>query len=263
MYDLIFHSSLFLLGLLLGSFAGLCAYRLPRGENVIRGKSHCDYCQAPLNWCQKFPLLGYLILHGRSHCCRRRISWRYPVLEVSMGLGIWFLARQLPADGTLVTAILFCGFLTTGMLIDLDHKIIPDKVTLTGIAAGLLLAGIIPTGDLLDAILGVFICGGFLYLSGWLGEHLFKKKQAMGGGDIKFAAMMGAFLGWQLGLLAILLAAFAGAAFGVSKQALGRRESVSTELPFGPFLATAAVSALLWGHPIIKWYSINFLGMEL
>lgn len=241
----------FFLGLTAGSFVCLCAYRIPRAESVVFGPSHCDHCGVPLRLLDKLPLLGYLTKQGRSRCCSHRISSRYPILESVTGIVFVLIYRQFAVGPVLLVMVTFSGWLLLGMLIDLDRRIIPDKITLTGIGMALLIAGFLPHLRLREALLGVVVCGGFLYLGGRLGESIFNTPQAMGGGDIKFAAMIGAFLGWQQGLTAVILAALAGTGFGLVRIMVRRQ---SRELPFGPFLALGAVVNLLWGNEIIAWY---------
>ncbi|MFQ5637212.1 MAG: prepilin peptidase [bacterium] len=250
----------FFLGLTFGSFLGLCAHRIPRGVSVIFGQSKCDQCGAPLSWIHKLPLLGYVLLRGRSRCCSRHISPRYPILEVTLGILFVLFFHRTPAGLMLVSTIFFVGLLFLGTLFDLDHKIIPDKITLSGILVGLLFGGFFPQLRLQEAVLGILLCGGFLYFGGRLGEILFNQSDAMGGGDIKFAAMIGAFLGWQLGLTAIFLAAFAGSAFGLLRIVASGYSSTSREIPFGPFLAFGALLNLLWGDKMLTWYSFMIGG---
>lgn len=244
----------FLLGLIMGSFVGLCAYRIPRRKSVVFGPSRCDNCGAPLGWLHKLPLVGYLIVRGRSRCCGKPISYRYPILEIVTGIFFVLIYRHSPGSAILFPTITFLVLVLLGMLIDLDHRIIPDKITLTGMVVGLLLAGIFSQPGLEEALLGILICGGFLYLGGRLGEAIFSKANAMGGGDIKFAAMIGAFLGWQPGLVAVIIAAVVGTAFGLVQILTQGNSLASRELPFGPFLALGALTSLFCSNVLLSWY---------
>ncbi len=256
--DLAFNFSLiFALGLLQGSFVGLCAYRLPRGLPVVFGFSQCDFCRAPLQWWQKIPLIGYLLLHGRSRCCHRKIPVHYPVLELGMGIIFLLLFRRAPGPGPFVAAILFVGFLSVGLLTDLSHKIIPDRVTLGGIGLGLAGAIGLHTPPATHALLGLLSCSGYLFIGGLLAKWLFRKPEAMGGGDIKFAAMIGTFLGLELGLLAVILAALLASLFGLFQLIQNPEFRKHRELKLGPFLALGAFLALIWGNPLIHWYMLR------
>ncbi|MFQ5709336.1 MAG: prepilin peptidase, partial [bacterium] len=238
----------FALGLLEGSFVGLCAYRIPRGESVVLGRSHCDHCRSPLRWLYKLPLASYLMLGGHTRCCGQTISLRYPILEMATGMSFVLIYWQVPASADFLPIAVLLGLLAAGMLIDLDYKIIPDKVSLTGMALGLLLVRYSSQVGLEGALLGILVCGGFLYMSAWLTEAVFRKSNSLGGGDIKFAAMIGAFLGWQQGLVAIMLASFAGTAFGLFQMIANRDLQGRREIRFGPFLALGAVVSLIWGN---------------
>ncbi|MFQ5650505.1 MAG: prepilin peptidase [bacterium] len=245
--------SMFFGGLLTGSFIGVCIYRIPQGQSVVLGLSFCDNCKASLRWPYKFPILGYLLLRGRSRCCKQPIPSRYLVLEIVSGVLFLLLFWHFGSDIRLFSAILLGALLTIATFIDLSHRIIPDKITLTGILSGLLLAGAGPSHDLAGALTGTAVCGGFLYLGGWLGEVLFKKPDAMGGGDIKLAAMIGAFLGWQAGLLAVTVAAFAGTVAGLVQILVKGYSAATRKVPFGPFLALGALVVLLWERELLMW----------
>lgn len=247
-------TAMFIAGMLAGSFAGLCIYRIPRGESVVSGPSRCDHCQSPLGWRHKLPLIGFLARGGRSRCCGKKIPLRYPGLEISLGMMALLFYRVLPDLSGAITALVLTGFLAAGMFIDLDRRLIPDKVTLTGIAAALLLAILIPQNSVQEALLGTMICGGFLLAGGLFGEFLFGKQSPMGGGDIKFAAMIGAFVGWELGLAAILIASIAGFLAGSIRIAFSSDPDVSREICFGPFLGLGGLVILFWGNSILNWY---------
>jgi leader peptidase (prepilin peptidase)/N-methyltransferase len=250
----------FALGLVVGSFVGVCAFRLPRGETVLFDVSRCDHCGRSIRWRHKLPIVGFIILRGSSHCCRRPIPRRYPIMEAATGLLFLLLYHQNPAREKFFPAIILVGLLLVGMMTDLEHRLIPDKITLPGMGLGFLwphghvpFAGFVPA-DWWAVLLGIALCGGLLYVAGFLAELVMKKTAAMGGGDIKFAAMIGAFLGWQQGLGVILLAAGVGAVSGYL-QLLARRDFSSRhEIRFGPFLALGALAHLFWGETIVTWY---------
>jgi leader peptidase (prepilin peptidase)/N-methyltransferase len=198
-------------------------------------------------------VLGYLMLRGRCRYCAAPISARYPTVEVISGaLPVLFFMRFGASAPFFVFWPLSCVLLVLSF-IDLDLRIIPDRVTLPGIAAGLVIAPLVGLMGFWGALLGVLAGGGALYLIGVLGE-LFLKKESMGGGDVKLAAMLGAFMGWKLILVALFVAFLVGAVVGVITLAR-KPKDWDNSLPFGPFIAMGAVLALLWGESALLWYS--------
>jgi leader peptidase (prepilin peptidase)/N-methyltransferase len=239
------------LGLVAGSFANVCIHRLPRGESVVAPPSHCPACGARVRWHDNVPLLGYTLLRGRCRDCAARISPRYPLVEAASGLiflGLWY-----HAGGDVVRfgiEALFALGLVVGTGIDLEHRLLPDRVTLPllgwALAASVLPGGLTPAAALIGALAG----GAALYLIALLGDAVYRR-DTMGGGDIKLAAAMGALLGWQLLVVALFSAFVLGAVGGLAYLALGGRDRM---VPFGPFLAAGALLALTVGPGIWTWY---------
>jgi len=237
-------------GAMLGSFLNVCVYRLPRDESVVRPRSRCPGCGATIAWYDNIPMLSWLILHGRCRRCAAPISAQYPLVEALVaaiwGLSVWGygLAAQALIAATFATLLL--GILLT----DARHMIIPDEFSLGGLGLGLgfslLRGGLSP----LDAAIGAALGYGLLWLAGTAGTW-WAGREAMGGGDLKMMAMVGAFLGWRGVLLTVFLGALAGTA--VFLPALLRRER-HKEVPFGVFLAVGAMAALLVGDRLIAWY---------
>lgn len=247
-----------LVGAIFGSFANVCIHRLPRRLSVVRPGSHCPACGAAVRWHDNLPVLSYLLLRGRCRNCGRRISPRYPLVEALSALLfllLWWAigwSRELPAYLALFEALLIISF------IDLEHQIIPDLISLPGTLAGVLASlFLLPHGPLM-AVFGGLVGGGVLYAVGVLGGVLLKQ-EAMGGGDIKLMAMVGAFLGWKIALLTIIFAAFLGSLIGGAMLLL-LRHSRRTPIPFGPYLALGALLALLAGDTLLTWYFDLFLG---
>jgi len=248
------HLLVFVLGLIIGSFVGLSAYRIPRRKTIVLGFSYCDFCETPLSWWEKIPLLGYFILKGKSRCCNQKIPIVYPFLELSTAL--FFLLAYLLTPGLerFLFTIVFFSFLLAGSLIDLEHRLLPDRVTITGIIAALLFSFFSDSIRLENTVLGLLVCGGYLFAGNLIGKHLLRKPHALGGGDIKFAAMIGAFLGFEQGIIAILSACVVASLFGILKLIANESFRKHRELPFGPFLALGALIALLVGNLILSWY---------
>jgi leader peptidase (prepilin peptidase)/N-methyltransferase len=239
------------LGLVAGSFANVCIHRLPRGESIVSPPSHCPACGARVRWHDNIPLLGYTLLGGRCRDCRSRISPRYLVVEAVTGLvflGLWYHA----GGGALrfATEALFALGLIVGTGIDLEHRLLPDRVTLPLLVLGLAVSPLPGGLSPLEALLGGLAGGAVMYGIAVLGDALYRK-ETMGGGDIKLAAAIGAFLGWQVLIVALFAAFVLGAVGGVTYLALGGRDRM---VPFGPFLAAGALTALVAGQAIWTWY---------
>lgn len=239
-----------LLGAMLGSFLNVCIHRLPRGESVVSPRSHCPRCGRVLPWYENIPVLSWLFLGGRCRGCRARISPQYPLVETAaaaLTAGSWL--RFGPVWETPVM-ILFLLILLAILVTDLQTYTIPDVFSLGGLAAGLLLSflpgGIEPWQSLLGALAG----GGLLYLTAILGRAVFGR-EAMGGGDIKMLAMIGAFTGWVGVLFAVFAGSLAGSlVFGWINYVLKKKQLV----PFGVFLTLGAVLYVFLGREIIGWY---------
>jgi leader peptidase (prepilin peptidase)/N-methyltransferase len=240
-----------LFGLVIGSFLNVCIYRLPRGKSVVFPPSACGSCQRELRWFENIPVVSWAVLGGKCARCKAPISVQYPLVELVTGLLFVATAAVTPVGPLLAARLLFACALVVLFAIDLEHQILPNVITLPGIAVGLAFALVGPPGwraSLLGAALG----GGVLYAIA-AGYYYVRHEDGLGMGDVKMLAMIGAFLGWQQMLLTLVLASFAGAIVGVAIIAL-QRGSMKYALPFGTFLALGAVAAMLVGQPIIDWY---------
>ena len=241
------------LGLIVGSFANVCIYRLPRQESVVWPGSHCPHCDVPIAWYDNIPLLSFVLLRGRCRRCAAPISWRYPVVEA---LTAALFVQSIAAFGPSLRAVqsmVLGTLLIIVFFVDLDHFIIPNRVTYPGTVVGLLftaaLSGWRPAAG---AAATAAALGGAFVLINVVSARLLGE-EGMGLGDAKLAAMIGAFLGWPNGAVAILLGVFLGGAVGVCLLALrlkGRREHI----PFGPALAAGALGAMWWGPGLLHWY---------
>jgi leader peptidase (prepilin peptidase)/N-methyltransferase len=248
----------FMAGLVIGSFLNVLIYRLPREQQFVKGRSVCPYCGQTIKWYHNIPLLSYLILRGKCAYCRKPISFRYPLVELLNGIGyLYFFWEQ----GWSIDLGIF-AFLTSVLIviffIDLDHQIIPDTITLPGIALGLGVSLVSGGVSPLQSLIGTLVGGGSLYLVALLGDWLFKK-ESMGGGDIKLAAMLGAFLGWQKVLFIFLASAVIGLLVSIAIMFFSAKLRQTRVVPFGPFIALAALVAIVWGDSLIAFYIHNFL----
>jgi leader peptidase (prepilin peptidase) / N-methyltransferase len=239
-------------GTIVGSFLNVCIHRLPLRKSLMWPGSHCPHCQAPVKPYDNIPILGYLWLRGRCRSCKAAISIQYPVVELITGavfLGAYLL---FDSPAVLVVRLLFACAMIVLFVIDLEHRILPDVITLPGIALGFLFSLFLPPGWR-DSLIGIVLGGGSLWL---LGEVYFRVRheEGMGFGDVKMLAMIGAFLGWKLMLLTLVLGSFLGSIVGVAIIALNRGD-MKYALPFGTFLALGAVAAATVGERIVQWYT--------
>lgn len=248
-------------GLAVGSFLNVVIYRLPRKMKFIMERSICPNCANRLKWYHNIPLLSFLFLRGKCAFCQARISLRYPLVELLCGLFFVYLYWQYGASFTMASYAVLAVMLLVIFFIDLDHQIIPDVVSLPGIGIGLAFS-LLPEGiGILPALTGMLVGGGSLYAIALLGDWLFKK-ESMGGGDIKMAAMLGAFLGWQKVLFVFMASAVIGLVVSVVVMFFSARVRETRMIPFGPFLALAAAVAVLYGERIIGFYVTNIVGIH-
>jgi leader peptidase (prepilin peptidase)/N-methyltransferase len=242
----------FVLGLIVGSFSNVCIYRVPRNESVIYPASHCPKCRTKIKPVDNIPLLSYILLKGRCRNCGSKISIQYPVVEFLTGLIyliiylIYGLSIQSLVYIILSSALIIIAF------IDLKEQIIPDIISLPGIVIGLILSFIVPYISFINSALGALFGGGVILIIAWVGSIVFKK-EAMGGGDVKLTAMIGAFLGWRYTIISLFLGFFLGALTGIVliMTKIKKREDA---IPFGPFIALGSIITLLCGEKIIAWY---------
>ena len=243
---------IFVLGLIVGSFSNVCIYRIPRNESIIYPASHCPKCRTTIKPIDNIPLLSYILLKGRCRYCKSKISIRYPVVEFLTGfiylIIYWIYGLSIQ---TLIYIILSSALIIIAF-IDLNQQIIPDVISLPGIVIGFILSFFVPYIAFINSALGVVVGGGVILIIGLGGSVIFKK-EAMGGGDIKLAAMIGAFLGWRYIIISLFLGFFLGALIGIIliMTKIKKREDV---IPFGPFIVLGSLLTLLWGEKIITWY---------
>ena len=237
-----------LLGAAAGSFLNVCISRTPRGESVVRPHSRCPACGAQIRWFDNLPLVSWALLRAKCRHCAGRISWRYPVIELA-GLGIWVgMAMRFGVSASgLVGAVLFSLLLGIAVT-DARHYLIPDPLSLGGLAAGMAASFLPGLTTPLSALAGAALGFGVLFIVGRLGERVFGKP-ALGDGDMKMMAMVGAFLGPAGALLTIFLGALAGSiVFGPISLRTGK------PVPFGTFLAVGAAVSFLFGDALVGGY---------
>jgi leader peptidase (prepilin peptidase)/N-methyltransferase len=240
-----------LLGLAVGSFLNVCVHRLPRRQSVVHPGSRCPRCEYVLRWYDNIPVVSYVLLRGRCRKCRESIAIRYPALEIATLAVFLVHGAVFGWSALLVVRLLFACAMVVLFAIDLEHHLLPDVITLPGIVAGLLFSLVLPPG-IVDALLGVLVGGGVLWL---IGEayYRYSGQEGMGGGDVKMLAMIGAFLGWKLVLVTLVLSSVAGSLIGVLVIAF-KRGGMKYALPYGTFLALGALAASLAGERLVNWY---------
>ena len=270
------------LGLLVGSFLNVVAHRLPimmelewRAHcatldeqpastptdlpaefSLWRPRSACPKCGHLISAWQNIPVVSYLLLRGRCAGCKTPIAVRYPIVEATAGVLSLLVALRFGATPQVIAALIFTWAVLVLAVIDIDRQLLPDSITLPLLWLGLLasLFGgnglfVTPSASIIGAVAG--------YLSLWLVFHLFKLvtgKEGMGYGDFKLLAAIGAWVGWQLLPLVILLSAVVGSIVGIGLIVFGKHGR-QTPIPFGPYLAAAGWIALLWGPLLLNWYS--------
>lgn len=249
----------FILGALIGSFLNVCIYRIPAGESIVSPGSRCPRCHTPIRWYHNLPVLSWILLKGRCAYCGAPFSVRYPLIEALTGLLFaLFLYRFGFHPATLVSWLLV-AVLVTISFIDLDHQIIPDVISLPGIPLGFLCSFAFPWMSWQSSLLGILLGGGVL-LAIALGYEWLTRQEGMGLGDVKLLAMLGAFLGAPAILPIIFLASIMGTLVGVPMMLI-KRSGRKLALPFGPFLATAALLYLFFVArilPVVHWYGEAF-----
>ncbi len=240
------------IGLCIGSFLNVVIYRLPLGKSIVTPPSRCRNCSYLLKWYDNVPVLSWLLLRGKCRKCGTGVSIQYPTVELMTGALFVLVIWLTPVGPLLATRLLLICILIALFGIDLEHQILPNTITLPGIAVGVLLSLIAPPG-IKDALIGVLLGGGILYAIAW-GYYLWRREEGMGMGDVKMLAMIGAFLGWKAVLVTLVLSSFSGAIIGLIMMA-AQRGTIKYALPFGTFLAIGAVVAMVAGEPLIAWYS--------
>ena len=240
-----------LLGLMLGSFMNVCIYRLPRGLSPVRPRSGCPNCGHMLAWYENVPVVSYLVLRGRCRKCRVAISPMYPIIEAITGAV--FLAGYLwyGPSALLIVRLAFAWAMIALFVIDYQHQILPNVITIPGIVVGIL-ANVLAGPGWIASIIGAAVGAGSLYAIAEI-YYRVRREEGLGMGDVKMLGMIGAFLGWKLVLLTLVLSSFLGSIVGVFVL-VSRKESLKYAMPFGTFLAIGALVASVVGDAILNWY---------
>ena len=279
----------FVFGAAIGSFLNVCIYRMPRGESIVNPPSHCPHCNARIRWVNNIPLLSYVVLRGKCRHCGGRIRPRYVLVELLTALlflGVWL---KYPMSWLAPVYWVMVGGLIVGTFIDLEHYIIPDEITIGGVVVGFAASILVPSlhGETFlflsafKSLLGILIGSALVLWIAIFGELIFRK-EAMGFGDVKLTAVIGAFLGWQGAVFTLAVSSVIGSVVGLLWIFLSRERravahetpaektyhnldawSISDEMdthmmhssiPYGPFLALAAVLWIFVGGRALIWF---------
>lgn len=253
----------FLGGACIGSFLNVCIYRIPLEQSIVHPRSHCPSCNTLIAWHDNIPLLSFFLLRGRCRHCGTRISARYPLVELLTAVLFLMLWNRYGLDLRTLVYMGLTAALIVATFVDFDHMIIPDRISLGGMPAGLLFSALVPAlhgadsarDALIASAVGIVAGSGSLYLVAWLGRLAFKK-DAMGLGDVKLLGAIGAFLGWPGVLFTVLLSSLLGSVVGLA-LILGGGRGWQTRIPYGPYLAAAAVIWTLggsaWWQAYVEW----------
>jgi leader peptidase (prepilin peptidase) / N-methyltransferase len=237
---------------MIGSFVTVVGHRVPRGESIVGPRSRCTTCGAQIAAYDNVPVLSWLLLRGRSRCCGDRISLRYPLTELGMGvLYIATVAVLWDEPTEVALGLVFVTTLLAITLTDLERRVIPNRILLAAAIAGIAIAAVGDPSSLPERLIAAAAAGGGLFLLA------LAYPRGMGLGDVKLAAVMGLFLGRNVAP-AILVALLAGSAVGLALIARHGSAARKQAIPFGPFLALGSVVALLAGDQLVDWYLSTF-----
>lgn len=269
MPEIIIRILVFIFGSAVGSFLNVCIYRMPLEKSIVKPRSFCPHCSKTILWYDNIPVLSYIILKARCRFCRGRIHFRYLIVELLTAIMflICYIRYGFFSFNLFFYIIFICG-LIVATFVDIQHRIIPDEISVGGVVLGLILStfrgiklnpfvfNLRPT---FDSFLGIIIGGGILYLTGFVFDVIYFKilkrppiqgeTESMGGGDIKLLAMIGAFLGWQHAILTFFLAPFLGAVVGIINLLVKKDHTI----PYGPFLSLAALTSIFFADKIIQF----------
>lgn len=247
----------FIVGLLWGSFGNVIIVRWPKGEGFVWDRSRCPNCKNQIAWYDNIPLFSWLWLRAKCRKCLQGISMRYPLVELITGLLFVLISYKYGVSWRTLELWYFAWGLVVVSFIDLEHMLLPDLLTLSGIVIGLLGAALNPEREFMPALIGVVFGGGFLYAIAYA-YLLVRKEEGMGGGDIKLLAWIGAVLGWTAIPFVVLASSLLGSVMGIA-LALRSKAGLKSVIPFGPYLALAAILYFLGGEALGLWYVSLFL----
>lgn len=244
-----------IVGAMIGSFLNVCIYRVPIGKSIVWPASACESCKRELSWYENLPIVSWLALGARCRTCKAKLSWQHPFVE-ALTAAMFAAAAWYYGPGVLLASRLVFGCaLIVLFAIDLEHHLLPNVITLPGIVVGLLFSLVTEPGWV-SALIGAVVGGGSLWLIAEV-YYRVRHEEGLGMGDVKMLAMIGAFIGWQLTLVTLMMASLSGAFVGLLVIA-SRKGDMKYALPFGTFLALGAALAATVGPGLLGWY-LGFL----
>jgi len=254
--DTILSLYFFIVGSCIGSFVNVCIYRLPRSLSIVFPGSSCPQCESRIRFYDNIPILSFLWLRGKCRNCGASIPFRYVLIE---GMTGFFAVCTYLKFGLSVEALVYFCFIATLLVviyIDIDHQIIPNRITFPGIPVCLAATFFLPGITFAGGLAGMLAGGGSLFIVAWSYKQI-TKREGMGFGDIKLLAMIGALIGWKGVLFTIYLASVLGTAVGLLVILLNKK-NFRVKIPFGPFLSIGAITFLFFGDEVIAWYFHTF-----
>ncbi len=254
---------IFVFGLVFGSFANVVIYRLPKGKSIVKPGSRCTSCGKDILWYDNIPLVSYLLLRGKCRFCKKQFSARYFLVELLTGLLFLFIYMKFGLGVNFLVYVLFAFCMLLMGFIDIDTYLISDVIVLPGIVLGLAFSAAFPgmhygltRGEgVLYSLTGILLGGGILLFLGMVGKLLFRK-DAMGGGDVKLLAMIGAFLGWKSVFMTVFFASLFGSIISLTLIAL-KKKTMEDYVPFGPYLGLGAVISMFYKGLLFLGFLIN------
>lgn len=249
---ILLYITIFLFGIVIGSFLNVCIYRIPKKENIVKIRSHCMECNYQLKWYDLVPLFSYIFLGGRCRKCKTRLSVQYPLIE---GLNGILYVLIVTVNGLTIESLLYClmfSALVTLSVIDFRTYEIPLGINLFILALGLIRVGL-DYKNFLNYLIGFLSVSGFLYLL-----YLLTKGRGIGGGDIKLMAVSGLMLGWKCNILALAFGCILGSVIHLIRMKVSKEDHV---LALGPYLSVGIMIATLWGNDLIGWYLTTVLNV--
>ena len=249
----------FIFGAVVGSFLNVCIYRIPRKKSIVFPSSACPACEKPIRFYDNIPFVSYLVLKGKCRDCGARISFRYFLIELITAVVFTLIYRRWGLSPEFFIQIFFTAVLIVVSFIDYDFQIIPDILSIGGMVAGLIISFVRPGFRVMDAVYGVLIGGGVLFVIAY-GYQLLTKREGMGGGDIKLLAMIGSFSGFKGVLFSLIGGSVIGTLVGIPLMLMkGKGEGTRYAIPFGPFLSLSAAMYLFLGPGVIHAFNEIFL----
>ncbi|MEA3499635.1 MAG: prepilin peptidase [Candidatus Marinimicrobia bacterium] len=247
----------FISGLFIGSFLNVLIYRLPRNESIVSPRSHCPHCNKKIHFYDNIPVISYIILQGKCRYCKSKISPRYLIVEIITAVILVSLYHIFGITLEMLFFSIFALILIVISFIDIENMKILNKIVFPGIAIGLFMTLIFRPNNIVQSLIGMVCGGGVLLLWFYIGRLLFKK-DGLGAGDIKFAALIGVFLGVKNTLIALFLSPLFFTLIAIFLIPL-KKVKLNSKIPFAPFLSAGAFVSLCFGDELLSWYLNNFI----